>query len=71
MTYAAAACAALPGSGDFYRRRRELLALAAAGDGGAELIRSLGRRPLSAVRVKAGYEASLALSSDHETGSEP
>ena len=35
--YAAAACAALPRSGDFYRRRRAQLGLAAAGDGGANI----------------------------------
>ena len=35
-----AACAAVPGSGAFYRRRFELLELGATGDGGAYCLRA-------------------------------
>ena len=52
----------------FISLRRAQLALGAAGDGGDELIYSLGAaQGLRALWVKAGYEASLALLSDHET----
>ena len=69
------ACAAC-GADDFVARRRRSLryrgVAASGGDGGAELNLLFERAALlSAVGESRLYEASLALLSDHETGSEP